>query len=119
MSIVSDEQSPLYLTTNQNYVLTVIEKEEDGNQGRDHEDTPSLSKNIAQRLRKFQDKLEINNAAASGMMSFLFILATYDIYATNDASKLMWFIEMIVVLDLCLDWVLFAVLSENRLGYLL
>lgn len=53
------------------------------------------------------------------MMSFLFILATYDIYATNDASKPMWFIELIVVLDLCLDWILFAVLSENRLAYLL
>ncbi len=31
MSTITDEQSPLFLSTNANYILAQIDKEEDGN----------------------------------------------------------------------------------------
>lgn len=43
MSVIADEQSPLFLTNNQNYVLAQIEKEEDGNANRDPDEQQSLS----------------------------------------------------------------------------
>ena len=55
---------------------------------------------------------------ASGFLTLLFILTTYDISARNNGSDPLWFFELIIVLDLCLDWLLFLILDDNRLAYL-
>ena len=114
MSIISDELPPLFQTTNQNYILSLIQ-EEDGN-SRESDEGQSLFKSISMWLSRQEDRLEINNAIASGLLSFLFILTTYGFDSGN--SVVIWWIEMIINIDLCLDWILFLILAENRLSYL-
>lgn len=46
----------------------------------------------------------------------LFILTTYGIeWGPND---ILWWIELILVCDLCLDWLFFLLMADNRLAYL-
>lgn len=71
---------------------------------------------ISQRLNKIQDKLEFNNVFASALLSMLFILTTYGIeWGPNDV---LWWIELILVCDLSLDWLFFLLMADNRLAYL-
>ena len=75
-----------------------------------------MVKSIANRIKKYQDKLEINNAIASGALSFLFILTTYKIDSTD--YVFIYYIEIIIIINLCVDWLLFLLLADNRLNYL-
>lgn len=59
--------------------MAQIEKEEEGNKDCDDDDNTSLTANLTSRIKKFQDKIELNNAIASILLSSLFILETYDI----------------------------------------
>ena len=45
-------------------------------------------------------------------------MTTYDIYAKNDGFDPVWYFELVIIMDLCLDWLLFLILDENRLAYL-
>ena len=116
MSIISDEQSPLFITTNQTHILAEIEKEEDGNPARDMDERASFCKNLSIRLKKGEDNLEMNNAVASVLLSMLFVLTTYDIDSGN--TLVLWYAELLIICDLCLDWLLFLVMADNRLAYL-
>ena len=75
-----------------------------------------MSHAISMRLKRAQDKLEINNAIASICLSSLFILTTYGI--DTKTSELVKYIELIIIIDLILDWLLFMIMAENRLGYM-
>lgn len=75
-----------------------------------------MAKSIANRIKKYQDKLEINNTIASGALSFLFILTTYDIESTD--YVVIYYIEIFIIINLCIDWLLFLLLADNRLNYL-
>ena len=117
MSVITDEQSPLFLTTNQTYVHAQVEKYEDVNPSRTDDERPSLVKSLARRLSKVEEQLEINNAVASAGLSFLFVLTTYGYEAKKD--PIIMYIELVIVMDLILDWLLFLLVADNRLGYLL
>ena len=94
--------------------MAQIDKEEDGNL-HDEEDQ-SLLAALAKRIEKFLVKLEINNAIASVLLASLFILNTYDY--DSRSSEVIYICELIIVVDLCLDWLIFLIMAENRLGYL-
>ena len=53
---------------------------------------------------------------ASGLLSILFIFATYDL--DNRNVDVLMYIELILVIYLCLDWLFFLLMAENRLAYL-
>ena len=75
-----------------------------------------MVKSLARRLSKVEEQLEINNAVASAGLSFLFVLTTYGYEAKKD--PIIMYIELVIVMDLILDWLLFLLLADNRLGYL-
>lgn len=65
--------------------------------------------------------MEINNAIASALLCFLFILTTYGIDSVDKSNKnnwIVWYLELLIVIDLCIDWILILVITENRLVYL-
>ena len=49
-------------------------------------------------------------------MASLFVLNTYDYDSRN--SEVLYIIELMFVIDLIFDWLIFLIVAKNRLGYL-
>ena len=53
---------------------------------------------------------------SSVLLASLFVLNTYDYDSRN--SEILYIIELFIVIDLTLDWLIFLIVAKNRLAYL-
>ena len=118
MSIIKGDQAPLFLSSNQNYILNRIEKEEE-NTSRDLTHL-SLAQKLAKEIIKHRinDKLELGNVVCSSLLCIIFILETYEEFFNLSDYLIMYWIEFSILTILSMDWLLFLFIAENRLVYL-
>lgn len=114
MSILKDEEPPLFKTSD--YTFTKRKIEEDENIKKSEIVKTSISMRITKYLAtsRIEDVIEILNAICSFLLTLFFAVDTYN-YETPIALQ---YLELIIIIYLFLDFLLFFYISENRLLYL-
>jgi hypothetical protein len=113
MSILRDEEPPLFKTSDFTFTKRKIEEDEDIKK------SDIVKTSISMRLTKYlvttrtEDAIEIINAIASLTLTLFFAVDTY-----KGAPTALAYVEFIIVVYLALDFLLFFYISENRLLYL-
>ena len=108
MSILEQEEPPLFKTANKNFVFLKIEEDEDSKIT--DQAKSSMAARLAKQLvvSKLEDKIEIANAVLSFALTFLFaISAQYE----NPIIPYMIYIELPILLLLAVDYFLFFYIS--------
>jgi len=115
MFILQEEEPPLFKTSDQNFIKRKIEEDEDIKK------SEVIKTSIALRLTKYlvttrtEDGIEFINAILSFILTIFFALDTYP----NGTSGVIQYIELVIVIYLSADYLLFFYISENRLFYIL
>ena len=114
MSLIRDEEPPLFKTSDQNFTKRKIEEDQDIKK------SEVIKTSIALRLTKYlvttrtEDAVEFLNAGLSFILTLFFALDTYP----NGTSDVIQYIELVIVIYLSADYILFFYISENRLLFI-
>ena len=114
MSIIKDEEPPLFKTADANFTKLKIEEDEDLKK------SEVIKTSIALRLTKYlvknriEDVIEFINAGLSFLIALFFALDTYP----GGPYLIQSIAEIVIAVYLTADFLLFFYISENRLLYM-
>jgi len=115
MSVWQDEEELLFKTADGNFTKRKIEEDEDIKKNENFK--ASFAVMVAKKLATSwaEDTIEILNAIISIIMTMFYALDTYFDNNTPEPIKI---IELILLVYLFMDYLLFFIISESRLLYL-
>lgn len=115
MSILEQEEPPLFKTASKQYVFMKIEEDEDS------KITDQNKTSLAARLQKYlistklEDKIEILNAVLSFTLTLIYAISTY--FKSGTVPYMVYF-ELPILLLLLADYLFLFYIAPNRLYYM-